>query len=127
MPITFRITRRENGLAYGDLTWPEEGLSTGAVSGPYGRGELPLGLYHVERNKLLDKPNNDPYCDSLKNCWFQVITPQFSTHRTDLGIHPDGNLQGTLGCIGILDTNTKPWYDAFKSVSSGEYTVLEVL
>ncbi len=44
MPITFTIGKRKKSLAYGELKWPEKGLSSGAVSGPYGRGELPLGF-----------------------------------------------------------------------------------
>lgn len=33
--------------------------------------------------------------------WLARLTPQFETDRTSLLIHPDGNLQGTRGCIGI--------------------------
>lgn len=29
------------------------------------------------------------------------LNPSFSTGRTDLRIHPDGNNEGTLGCIGM--------------------------
>lgn len=127
MSIIFRINKTESGLALGTLTWTEKNLSTGAISGPYGRKELQLGLYHVFRNKLLDKSGQVAYCDSLNQCWMQVIDPQFSTNRKDLGIHPDGNRTGTLGCIGLFDADTKQWYEAFKSVAPGAYTVLEVL
>lgn len=106
MDIKFKINSIEGGLAYGDLTWRDKGLSTGAFSGPYGRGELPKGLYRSYRSKLLDKDGEPGYCDSLQNCWFQVLDPQFSTARNNLGIHPDGNLTGTLGCIGLLDADT---------------------
>ena len=58
--------------------------------------------------------------------WFQVIDPQFSTDRTELGIHPDGNLSGTRGCIGLLESDTSAWYDAFKSVPTGSKTDVEV-
>lgn len=128
MSITFNIERIENGLAYGTLSWPDKGLRTGAFSGPYGRNELPAGLYHCYRNKLLDKPNEEPYqyCDSLRKCWMQAIDPQFSTHRNNLGIHPDGNKLGTFGCIGLLESDTSAWYDAFYVVPRGEYTALEV-
>lgn len=126
MGIRFNIQRRESGLAYGTLEWEAKGLESGAVSGPYGRSELPTGLYQALRSKLLDKPDNDPFCDSLRNCWFQVIDPQFSTDRTELGIHPDGNLSGTRGCIGLLESDTSAWYDAFKSVPTGSKTDVEV-
>jgi hypothetical protein len=127
MPIKFIIERRENQKAYGTIKWPEKNLQSGAVSGPYGRSELPAGLYHASRANLMDKPGTDGFCDSLKNCWFQLLSPQFSTSRTELGIHPDGNKIGTKGCIGLIDANTKPWYDAFKSVPKTEHTVVEVI
>jgi len=127
MAIKFIIERRENRKAYGTLTWSEKNLSSGAISGPYGRSELPDGLYHAKRKNLMDKPNLDPYCDSLQNCWFQFIEPQFSTSRDNLGIHPDGNAIGTLGCIGLIDSNTKPWYEAFKSIPNDEVTIIEVI
>ena len=124
MTIIFKIENIRENKAYGTLKWSEKGLQTGAYSGPYGNGELPAGLYHAYRNKLIDKEGEEGYCDSLNNCWFQVIDPQFSTERNNLGIHPDGNLEGTLGCIGLLEANTKSWYDAFAEVES--YTVVEV-
>ena len=126
MAIRYTIESYNDGLAYGPLEWKEKGLLTGAYSGPYGRGELPAGLYHVRRDVLLDKPGNSSFCDSIRNCWFQLIDPQFSTDRTELGIHPDGNVMGTRGCIGILDADTSPWYNAFKSVKMGDFAILEV-
>ena len=73
MGITFKINSMENGLAYGTLKSARKGLSTGAFSGPYGRQELPKGLYHAYRNKLLDKDGQHGYCDSLNKCWMQVL------------------------------------------------------
>lgn len=32
------------------------------------------------------------------------LEPQFSTRRSDLRIHPDGNNLGTLGCVGLDGT-----------------------
>lgn len=126
MGILFVVESYDNGLAYGPLTWEEKGLSTGAFSGPYGRGELPEGLYHARRKVLLDKPGQPAFCDSLQRCWFQLLDPQFSTHRTELGIHPDGNKTGTKGCIGILDSDSTAWYEAFHSIGKNKYTVVEV-
>lgn len=126
MAIVFKIQKYESGLALGKLTWTEKNLTTMAISGPYGRKELPAGLYHVFRNELLDKSNQESYCDSLRNCWMQVIRPQFSTSRTELGIHPDGNKQGTLGCIGLFESDTSKWKDAFASIEIDKYTILEV-
>lgn len=126
MGITFTIERRTSNLAYGTIKWPEYGLSSGAVSGPYGKKELPEGLYHAKRNGLLDRDGTDAFCDSLMNCWFQLLSPQFSTERDQLGIHPEGNKIGTQGCIGLIEADTKSWYEAFKSIPNGSYTTVEV-
>jgi hypothetical protein len=129
MPIKFTITSKTATKAEGTLTWTEKSLTANAVSGPFGNGFIESGLYHAKRNVLLDKPGEPPYCDSSSpsTCWFQLISPQFSTTRTEIGIHPDGNTPGTAGCIGITISNTKPWYDALKSVAEGQYTVVEVI
>ncbi len=129
MAIKFVIERREDKKAYGTLSWNEKNLRSGAISGPYGNRELPAGLYHVKRNGLIDKSTGDSaFCDSLFRCWFQLLTPQFSTHRTELGIHPDGgDYIGTRGCIGIIDADTVPWYNALISVPRNSYTILEVI
>lgn len=34
------------------------------------------------------------------------LDPQFSTGRSLLRIHPDGNNEGTLGCIGLSGNGT---------------------
>lgn len=127
MDIRFTITSYKGGLAYGTLTWADKKLSSGAVSGPYGRQELPMGLYHAKRASLLNKPGEQGYCDSLHRCWLQALEPQFSTQRNNLAIHPDGNKLGTLGCIGLLDADTKPWYDAFFALANGTVTTVEVI
>ncbi|MGJ1436097.1 MULTISPECIES: hypothetical protein [Sphingobacterium] len=126
MGIKFIIEKKQNQNAYGTITWSEKKLKSGAVSGPYGKGELPLGLYHAVGGKLVKSPK-EGFCDSLKNCWFQLIEPQFSTDRTGLGIHPDGNVSGTQGCIGLLDSDTSAWYAAFKSIPAGTIVMVEVL
>ena len=129
MAIKFTITSKTAAKAEGTLTWAEKSLTANAVSGPFGNGFIESGLYHAKRNVLLDKPGEPPYCDSSNpaHCWFQLLTAQFSTIRTDIGIHPDGNVPGTEGCIGITIPNTKPWYDALKSVAAGKYTEVEVI
>jgi hypothetical protein len=68
----------------------------------YGKGRLPKGLYKIKKPiKLKDCEKNIPYRDIYNNYWFCPIEPMFKTDRSGLGIHPDGNLPGTLGCIGV--------------------------
>ena len=33
--------------------------------------------------------------------WFIPLEPQFPIARAGLGLHPDGNVPGTQGCVGI--------------------------
>lgn len=127
MPIKFTITRKTGNRAEGILSWPEKNLRSAALSGPYENGPIEAGLYRARRNVLLDKPGEAPYCDPANNCWFQLLDPQFSTTRTEIGIHPDGGVTGTKGCIGIQTNNTKNWYDALYSVPINTYTLVEVV
>src|SRR5262245_39468653 len=111
--LRFVIDKRVGKKAEGVLSWAEKRLQSRAVSGPYGDGALPLGIYTALRTKLLDRPAGSSYCDTNANCWMQAIDPTFTTSRTDLGIHPDGGAPGTEGCIGLLEGNTEKWHEAF--------------
>jgi hypothetical protein len=113
--ITFTITRMEGLAAYGTLAWTSKNLSSPAISGPFDKGNLPIGDYIAKRSKLLDKPGQAPYTDAKGNAWMQGIDPKVSNNRNNLGIHPDGNTSGTEGCIGLKVENTISWYDAFKA------------
>ena len=89
-------------------TWP-------AVSGPWGNGQLPPGSYTLPSPPVHvppSHPNQASYCDSAGNCWWQPITPNFPTNRGGLGIHPDGNVPGTAGCVGATDSDTTSLFDA---------------
>ncbi|RIV47531.1 hypothetical protein [Flagellimonas pelagia] len=127
MGLVFLIKSIKSDLAEGYLIWPEMGLESQAISGPYGKGELPNGIYNVPRSGLMNKYGKKGFCDLSGNCWFQYIEPQFITDRTELGIHPDGNVPGTLGCIGLLDSDTNSWLEAFKSLPNGHIESLEVV
>lgn len=86
-------------LTWGTDSWP-------AVSGPHGHGPLPAGRYRVERRQIvpmspaIDEAFRDP---NTGMGFFVPITPLFLTNRAGLGIHPDGNVAGTRGCIGLTD------------------------
>lgn len=76
-----------------------------AVSGPYGNGPLPPGDYALpddgEPRTKRPEDKKGAYCDSSGFCWFQDITPKKKNGRDELGIHPDGNIPGTAGCVGV--------------------------
>ncbi len=71
-----------------------------ALSGPHGNGHLPGGNYRIGRAHRWAQ-NEAAYTDPNGLCWFCPLVPDFGTSRTGLGIHPDGNVPGTEGCIGI--------------------------
>jgi len=70
-----------------------------AVSGPYGLGTLPEGLY-VGRHLRVRKNKPEMSC-SNETPFSLDLDPTFQTTRTLLRIHPDANPIGTLGCIGV--------------------------
>lgn len=48
------------------------------------------------------------YRDGKGLAWFLWIGV------ANLGVHPDGNVPGTKGCIGIVDIDTKNLFDKLK-------------
>jgi len=98
------------------LTAPDS-RSWPAVSGPCGRGRLDSGKYKIGPVTVLDSsaPNNKPYRDRRGFAWWCPLKPLFECDRTGLGIHPDGNIPGTKGCLGITAQNTRDLYRVLKS------------
>lgn len=92
------------------------GIKAAAVSGPFGKGAAPRGSYRIGPAMAIDPKveSNKGFMDPKGNAWFAPILPDFETDRTGLGIHPDGNVPGTLGCIGIQLEDTTLIRDALK-------------
>ena len=90
-----------------------------AVSGGYGDGSLPNGDYIIDKcYKLADDGNQNAFKRDGEP-WVATLKPKFETDRTGLLIHPDGNITGTLGCIGITE-NDMNCYDVIKSHLSND-------
>ena len=72
-----------------------------AVSGTHSYKYMPLpkGEYLIGETFLVNPPEfqKGAYRDQNGFAWFTRLQPQFSTPRTGLAIHPDGNLPGTEG------------------------------
>lgn len=77
------------------------GLPYQCKSGPWGKGALPAGEYDVGKLAMLNPETCAEGFVYEKTAFWIPITPRFETDRTGLGIHPDGNVPGTLGCIGL--------------------------
>lgn len=103
-----------NLTLYGDNG--QQLFSGPAVSGPYGNGALPQGLYSV--GGMRDNRTGSYSCSGSSG-YSLNLNPQFSTNRTDLRIHPDGGVPGTLGCIGVSCGNGNA--DALGNILRGIY------
>jgi hypothetical protein len=114
------------------LSWPAKNLTWNAVSGPFGAGPLPVGLYDIARREITEYTNkvDVPYRDKTGMGFFVPIYPKFQTNRGKtggrLGIHPDGNKPGTLGCIGITDANARSFHNAVKQTAPSALLTLQV-
>jgi hypothetical protein len=94
---------------------------------------LPMGEYIV---KWIDQREHHS-ADTRKPfelfgfAWFAYIEPQFETERTELGIHPDGNLPGSAGCIVLpfesLETNKACYEILAKGLKDQGKIKLEVI
>jgi len=83
------------------LTWGAEHYK--AITGGFGLGPLPDGEYEVKtRNVVVGSHLASGFENTLTgNRWFIPIIPRFASTRDGFGIHPDGNVPGTKGCIGL--------------------------
>lgn len=116
--ITFLVTeeKKENGISIfeGKLIFQingEELISFKAMSGKWGNGALPYGDYGAQGLRKLSE--STPSVKSfMKEAWAWIcnLIPKFKTDRTDLCIHPDGGVYGTLGCIGIEENDIQAYY-----------------
>ena len=95
-------------------TWP-------AVSGIKGKQKpLPSGAYSVPAGALMTgteqvdgvgfntKYAHPAYKDRTGFGWFLWLG------KGNLGIHPDGNVPGTLGCIGVTKNNTRALFEELR-------------
>jgi hypothetical protein len=131
MPWYFIITEIEEGkghsgpAAKGYLQSPN-GRRWPAVSGPWGRGHLETGSYTISNCGI--RTNNDSkkkkaMSDIAGNFWSCNIKPNFHSSRKNLRIHPDGNVYGTEGCIGIRQADTLEVLNALENSSDDEIRV----
>ena len=51
--------------------------------------------------------------------WFAAISPFFTTSRSSLGLHPDGNIEGSLGCVVFPFENLNENKKMYQYISDG--------
>ena len=82
-------------LRWRDHSWP-------AKSGPHGKGQLPPGVYRLGWKHCAEGSGlSGAYRIGDVAFWIPLVNPLEVTGRGGFGIHPDGNVPGTLGCVGI--------------------------
>lgn len=104
-------------------TWQAGSGTTGGYS------TISPGLYNCPAKSLMvgteDSPPvakdtkyaAAPYLDQNGFGWF------FWLGKQNLGIHPDGNVPGTEGCIGIKDEDTRALFEKLKAKYNQKVTV----
>ena len=112
--IVFKKTAKGDGSRMiGKLTWLSEEYSV--VTGGYGKGAIPDGSYNIEVRKVAvgsAKNMESGFINpKTKVGWFIPLTPTFKTSRHGFGVHPDGNLPGTKGCLGLQGDDIKKFWD----------------
>lgn len=119
----------------GILAWPSQGSYWSAVSGIQGSANLlplPSGVYTIGRREVTDYTPSigSAFQDKTGNGFFIPIFPTFATNRGRsggrLGIHPDGNVPGTAGCIGLTDPDTSSFFNAIAGTAAAAQLTLEV-
>lgn len=112
----------------GELLVPEKGWRWGVKSGPHGKGPAPPGIYKVDKPVTIEASDeNKPFTDTKGFAWWAALTPAFETERSGFGIHPDGNVPGSKGCIALCDSDTKPAFDALTEAHLEPGTFLIVM
>lgn len=105
--LLFRASQNE--LIWDDVRYE-------AISGPHGKGQLPDGVYEIlVRNSFESSELKDSYRDPLTGLAFFIpVVPMFDTVRHGFGIHPDGNVPGTLGCVGLQESASARFWRRWK-------------
>jgi len=112
--VSFVKTKKGDGSRMiGKLKWLPDEFEV--VTGGYGNGQIPDGLYDIEIYKAVvgdESTMKSGFVDPVTGVgWFLPLTAKFSTNRDGFGIHQDGNLPGTNGCLGLQGDDIKKFWD----------------
>ena len=118
--ITFVKTSKGTGSRFiGKLKWGSDEYEV--VTGGYGKGAIPDGTYDISRYNAVvgDKSTmKSGFVNPINGRgWFLPLAAKFSTTRNGFGIHPDGNLPGTKGCVGLQGADTKKFWGKWMRTS----------
>lgn len=114
---------RDNGtkigfMATGKLQLGDKKFSV--VSGPWNKGVLPDGEYGVKKFNVVAASPNPSFKSPSGVGWFIPMQSPITIERSGFGIHPDGNVTGTAGCIGIIGDEADKFWKLWLSLSMAE-------
>lgn len=115
-----KSNKKEIGIiVWGELVWDNKKYRV--LSGPWDRGVLPNGEYEVKKyNVCVGDALGVGYAIGSNTRWTIPIKPKFLTDRDGLEIHPDGNIEGTRGCIGIIGDDAKKFWKDWNDIAMAE-------
>ena len=116
LKILFVKTKKGAGTRItGKLKWHSNEFEV--VTGGYGKGPVPDDLYDIEVFRAVEGDISNLKYGFVNPItgrgWFLPLTPKFTTTRHGFGIHPDGNLPGTKGCVGLQGADIKKFWDTW--------------
>lgn len=115
----------DKNKAEGILTFNDKQYNV--VTGGFGKGPLPNGIYAVNRPyKMKIEQGKTEAFHRTEFPWVAKLDPLFETNRYGLYIHPDGNLPGTQGCIGILEDDIQCFSELCNLFENNKQITLEV-
>ena len=105
-------------MAKGELLF--SGKSYNVISGPWNRGVLPDGTYEVKKYNVVVNSNEAGYQSPSGKGWFIPLQAPAGITRSGFGIHPDGNVEGTAGCIGLVGLDADEFWNAWVKTPMAE-------
>ena len=114
---------RPNGKKIGLLAIGElklDGVSYEAISGPWQKGVLPNETYTVKKYNVVASSDEAGYKSSTGKGWFIPLKQPANVKRSGFGIHPDGNVEGTAGCIGLVGDAADEFWSVWQKLSMKE-------
>lgn len=115
--ITVTLDSAPNGKAAVSGTLRMNGNAYQIITGGHGKGALPLGTYEVRKRHVTEGAHLDAGFRAGGVAFFIPLNPPDTTDRSGFGIHPDGNVTGTLGCIGLYATDARRFWKDWLNMS----------
>lgn len=102
------------------LRWP-------AKSGGWKKGPMGFGPYKLSNaTAIADIKANGPY-KGEGYPWFITVTPDFDTDRDKLGLHGEGDYEGTEGCTELINDDIDFFETVAPFINSGALIDMEVI